>query len=273
MKRLNVLLALLLFAGFLKAQTTPEIRNIALFLQDGVEILDFAGPMEVFIQAGFNVYTVAETKEPIKAMGALTIIPDYTLEDAPEPPVYQGPDIALAPFHERTNGPFIGMALAPLPLRTSPPPLIPLGLSNDDYAHSDSSPDRHPSSRSKPPVAPPTARPTDFSLAHLRLRRLRTRTGRETRSGRRFCGRSPDLRPRYDSLTLNARPLSNLQLIVVSPIILSESFMPFADFFAWFRDQCSLITSAHASAQPLHCHSGREKGVRTEKSISTSCSS
>ncbi len=68
-------------------QQTPEIKNIALYLQENVEILDFAGPMEVFIQAGFDTYTVAKTKEPFKAMGALTVIADYTLEDCPTPDI------------------------------------------------------------------------------------------------------------------------------------------------------------------------------------------
>ena len=85
MKKLSLFLFLLTFSLMSRAQTTPEIKNVVFFLQDGVEILDFAGPMEVFIAAGFNVYTVAETKEPIKAMGTLTIIPDYSIEDSPEP--------------------------------------------------------------------------------------------------------------------------------------------------------------------------------------------
>ena len=85
MKKLSLFISILTLSLFSKAQTTPEINNVALFLQDGVEILDFAGPMEVFIQAGFNVFTVAETKEPIKAMGKLTIVPDYSIEDSPNP--------------------------------------------------------------------------------------------------------------------------------------------------------------------------------------------
>ncbi|MEQ9439142.1 MAG: DJ-1/PfpI family protein [Cyclobacteriaceae bacterium] len=73
-------------------QTTKEhtlaMKNdrvtIAFYLQDGVEVLDFAGPMEVFSYAGFEVFTVSKTKDPIISQGILTIIPDYTLEDAPE---------------------------------------------------------------------------------------------------------------------------------------------------------------------------------------------
>lgn len=63
------------------AQSKSDIKNIAIYLQDNVEILDFAGPMEVFAVAGFNVYTVAETKEPMKSLNVLTVIPDYGLDD------------------------------------------------------------------------------------------------------------------------------------------------------------------------------------------------
>lgn len=57
--------------------------TIAFYLQDGVEVLDFAGPMEVFSYAGFRVYTVSLTKEPITSQGILTVLPDYSLQEAP----------------------------------------------------------------------------------------------------------------------------------------------------------------------------------------------
>ena len=58
-------------------------KTIAFYLQDGVEVLDFAGPMEVFSYAGYEVFTVSKTKKPIKSQGILTITPDYSIEDAP----------------------------------------------------------------------------------------------------------------------------------------------------------------------------------------------
>ncbi|HEY4108866.1 DJ-1/PfpI family protein [Puia sp.] len=57
--------------------------TIAFYLQDGVEVLDFAGPMEVFSYAGFNVFTVSRKKEPITTQGILKVMPDYGIEDAP----------------------------------------------------------------------------------------------------------------------------------------------------------------------------------------------
>jgi transcriptional regulator GlxA family with amidase domain len=58
--------------------------TVCFYLQPGVEVLDFAGPMEVFVDAGFRVFTVSGKKEPIYSQGVLRILPDYTLEDAPQ---------------------------------------------------------------------------------------------------------------------------------------------------------------------------------------------
>ena len=57
--------------------------TICFYLQDGVELLDFAGPMEVFSYAGFKVFTVSRKKESITSQGIVRIMPDYSIEDAP----------------------------------------------------------------------------------------------------------------------------------------------------------------------------------------------
>ena len=73
-------------------------RNVAIFIFDDVEVLDFAGPFEVFNVTGevnnlvpFNTYTVALTEEPIKARGKLGINPQYSIDSCPTP------DIILLP--------------------------------------------------------------------------------------------------------------------------------------------------------------------------------
>ncbi|MEP0263717.1 DJ-1/PfpI family protein [Dokdonia sp.] len=68
----------------LNTHTENRNKKIAFYLQDGVEVLDFAGPMEVFSYAGFEVFTVSKTKAPIISQGILKIIPDYSLADAPQ---------------------------------------------------------------------------------------------------------------------------------------------------------------------------------------------
>ncbi len=66
------------------------VRNVAILLFDEVEVLDFAGPFEVFAVAGelhddspFRVYTVAAATGPIRARNGLSVNPDYCLNDAP----------------------------------------------------------------------------------------------------------------------------------------------------------------------------------------------
>jgi transcriptional regulator GlxA family with amidase domain len=72
--------------------------NVGIFLFDGVEVLDFAGPFEVFSRtrlepgidsrrsddsAPFHVFTVARTAAPITATGGLEVRPRYSFADAP----------------------------------------------------------------------------------------------------------------------------------------------------------------------------------------------
>jgi putative intracellular protease/amidase/YHS domain-containing protein len=68
---------------------------VAFLISDGAVVIDFCGPWEVFQDAmvpsskemPFRLYTVAETKKPIRTSGGMQIIPDYTIHDAPPPKV------------------------------------------------------------------------------------------------------------------------------------------------------------------------------------------
>jgi len=69
-----------------------KTRNVAIFIFDGVEVLDFCGPFEIFSVAGrrqnlnpFNVYTVAETSRPILARNELSVNPKYVFANCPPP--------------------------------------------------------------------------------------------------------------------------------------------------------------------------------------------
>lgn len=73
--------------------------NVGILVFDGVEILDFAGPFEVFSRtrlvpgaasrrseesAPFAVFTVAKSRTPISTTGGLTVTPHYGFADAPK---------------------------------------------------------------------------------------------------------------------------------------------------------------------------------------------
>jgi len=62
-------------------------KPVAILLFDGAEIIDFTGPWEVFGAAGFDVYTVAATKAPVTTSMGMTVVPNYTFADAPQPAV------------------------------------------------------------------------------------------------------------------------------------------------------------------------------------------
>jgi putative intracellular protease/amidase len=62
-------------------------RPVAILVFDGAEIIDFTGPWEVFGAAGFDVYTVAQAKDPITTAMGMKVVPRYTFADAPQPEV------------------------------------------------------------------------------------------------------------------------------------------------------------------------------------------
>ena len=69
-------------------------RNVAVLIFNEVEVLDFAGPFEVFSVTGkrddtdpFEVYTVAEKAGPVLARNGLSVNPRYVLDECPVPDV------------------------------------------------------------------------------------------------------------------------------------------------------------------------------------------
>ncbi|MDI6676275.1 DJ-1/PfpI family protein [Bacillus wiedmannii] len=63
--------------------------SVGIFLFNEVEVLDFAGPFEVFSvteadeEKTFTVYTVSQNGEMITARNGLKVKPDYSIEDLP----------------------------------------------------------------------------------------------------------------------------------------------------------------------------------------------
>lgn len=90
-----------------------ERRNVGILIFDNVEVLDFAGPFEVFSRtrttpgvdsrrseesAPFHVFTVAREKAPVTATGGLVVLPGHGFADCP--PI----DILLVPGGFGTRG-------------------------------------------------------------------------------------------------------------------------------------------------------------------------
>ncbi len=67
-------------------------KNIAILIFDDVQVLDFTGPFEVFSltdrlcrHEAFHTFTVAESPGSVRARDGLKVVPDFTLENCPQP--------------------------------------------------------------------------------------------------------------------------------------------------------------------------------------------
>lgn len=77
------------------AQPKPRtgVRNLAVLIFDGVQIIDYTGPYETFGHVhgkdgpAFNIYTVSEKTAPITTAMGMSVNPRYSFENAPRPDV------------------------------------------------------------------------------------------------------------------------------------------------------------------------------------------
>src|SRR5437016_10538596 len=90
--------------------------SVAFLISDGAVVIDFCGPWEVFQDVmipgrqdmPFHLYTVAETKKPIRTSGGMQIVPDYTIQNAPPPkviviPAQSGPSPAVLEWIRKSS--------------------------------------------------------------------------------------------------------------------------------------------------------------------------
>lgn len=83
-----MLIAACTFTALIANAQQKTKYNVAIFLYQGVELLDFAGPGEVFSSTkGFNVYTVSIDGSEILSQGFVTVKPQYSIDNAPAPDI------------------------------------------------------------------------------------------------------------------------------------------------------------------------------------------
>jgi transcriptional regulator GlxA family with amidase domain len=79
--------------GLVRKMPQRPARKVAILVYEGMELLDFAGPAEVFAVtlgsdgAAFEVYTVGAGKEPVVSQQFLKITPQYSIADGPKPDI------------------------------------------------------------------------------------------------------------------------------------------------------------------------------------------
>lgn len=77
----------LMIPALMLAQSQTDYK-VAIFLYDGVELLDFSGPGEVFgVTSGFSTYTVSVDGAEILSQGFVTVKPEYSIKNAPKPDI------------------------------------------------------------------------------------------------------------------------------------------------------------------------------------------
>jgi transcriptional regulator GlxA family with amidase domain len=88
-----LVLALPVLAQDKESASEPRKRNVAIVVHEGIDLLDFAGPGQVFQVAlsdrgrAFQVYTVAVKAEPILSQGFVKVTPNYSIKDCPKPDI------------------------------------------------------------------------------------------------------------------------------------------------------------------------------------------
>jgi putative intracellular protease/amidase len=65
------------------AAVIPKEVKVAILMFDGVQIIDFAAPYEVFAQAGFTVFTVSKEGSQVAAVQGLKVQVDHSFASSP----------------------------------------------------------------------------------------------------------------------------------------------------------------------------------------------
>lgn len=69
--------------AFAHDMSSSSLR-VAVLLFEGVEEIDYAGPIEAFGASGAKVFTVGQTKATVESVWGLKVTPNYDFSDAPE---------------------------------------------------------------------------------------------------------------------------------------------------------------------------------------------
>ena len=115
----------------LRAQQTVSLKPpdkegvpVAIMISENAVVMDFCGPIAVFEGTNipsrganaFELYTVAESTQPVRVTGGLTIVPRYTFDNAPQPkviliPEQRGGDAMIEWIKARSKGADLTMSV------------------------------------------------------------------------------------------------------------------------------------------------------------------
>jgi transcriptional regulator GlxA family with amidase domain len=87
--------------GIARELPRRESLKVAFLLGEGANVIDTAGPWEVFQDVmieGVELYTVGPTRDTIVMTGGLRVTPEYSVGDAPQP------NVIVVPAQRSTTG-------------------------------------------------------------------------------------------------------------------------------------------------------------------------
>jgi putative intracellular protease/amidase len=95
----------LITKGSATAASAPAIsreaaKKVAILIFDGVQIIDYTGPYDVFGAAGLEVFTVATSAATITTNMGMKVTPHYALDDAPAADVLLIPGGGVIPTQQ-----------------------------------------------------------------------------------------------------------------------------------------------------------------------------
>ncbi len=71
-------------------------KKVGILVFDGVQIIDYTGPYEIFQAADYDVFTVAATPDPVTTVAGMRVLPRYSFADAPQPDILVVPGGGIA---------------------------------------------------------------------------------------------------------------------------------------------------------------------------------
>ncbi len=74
----------LVSALIMHSQSSAKPLSVGIFIYEGVEILDFSGPAEVFASTdGFKPFLFALTEQPVTSQGFIKVTPQFSIDNCP----------------------------------------------------------------------------------------------------------------------------------------------------------------------------------------------
>lgn len=84
--RMVAAVLILASSGAFGSPADAPIR-VAFVISPNFNMIDFAGPWEVFQDSAFELYTVAPSLDPVTSTGGAVVVPRYTFATAPRPDI------------------------------------------------------------------------------------------------------------------------------------------------------------------------------------------